>query len=162
MKAGMAVGGTQLTPLIFCQVFPLPFLSRNQRAWSDCYTLRLVWNFCLACYLAHKFDLLVIKLFLNFFKSSIKFTMANDGEKSSILLNFLNASVSSDKSSVNYSYAQLLFSKDNFIFWNCWYLYWVSVSCVIFRFRSRFDFTHWKLHQVFLCAFNICNDWDYN
>lgn len=72
--------------------------------------VRLVWNFCLACYLTHKFDLRVIKLFLNLVKSSIKFIVENDGEKSHILPDFLNASISSVKSSVNCSCAQLFFS----------------------------------------------------
>lgn len=157
----MPVGGTQLTLLIFCQVFPLPFLTRShQRAWSDCHILRLVWNFCFTCYL--KFDLLVTKLFLNLLKIPSSSLWKMLGKTSRILPNFLNASISSVKSSVNYSCAQLFFSKDYFIFLNCWYLCWMSVPCVIFRFRSSFDSTHWKTCQTSLCAFNICNDWEYN
>lgn len=112
----MPVGGTQLTLLIFCQVFPLPFLTRShQRAWSDCHILRLVWNFCFTCYL--KFDLLVTKLFLNLLKIPSSSLWKMLGKTSRILPNFLNASISSVKSSVNYSCAQLFFSKDYFIFW---------------------------------------------
>lgn len=77
----------------------------------------------LPCLLSHSQVLsLCSKIVLEFDKNSIKFIMENDGEETHVLPDFLNASTTSVKSSVNCSYAQLLFSKDHFIFWSCWYL----------------------------------------
>lgn len=73
----------------------------------------------LPCLLSHSQLLsLSSKIVFEFGKNFIKLIMENDGEETHVLPDFLSASTTSVKSSGNCSYAQLLFSKDHFIFWN--------------------------------------------